>query len=198
MIHLTIATRNPHKAREFAAILGPRFAVSDLTYAANVPEVEETGTTFEENAILKAVAASRAVPGLVVADDSGLEVSALGGAPGVYSARYAGEHVGDLENVIKLLKELEAAPAVPDKRKAQFCCAIALARDGKTLTVFHGALKGIITAAPRGVHGFGYDPIFAPRGYDLTFAELDPTVKNRISHRALVIARLREHLLHPH
>ncbi len=143
---------------------------------------------------MKAVAASRAVAALVVADDSGLEVAALGGAPGVYSARYAGEGAKDEENVIKLLSELAAGKLERAGRGARFCCALALACQGDLIAVFHGEVAGTIAEQPRGNRGFGYDPVFIPVGFDQTFAELGEELKNQISHRAMAIRKLREAL----
>ena len=191
MLHLLVATRNAHKTREFVQILGPEFAVSDLTAAAHIPAIAETGQTFEENAILKAIAVSRIVPGLVVADDSGLEVVALGGAPGVYSARYAGEGATNDENVSKLLAELGAI----DSRRARFRCALALARGGEMVALVQGEVKGLIAHAPNGEKGFGYDPVFVPAGFEQTFATLGEEMKNKISHRAQAIERLRAYLV---
>lgn len=188
--HLVLATRNPHKTREFSEILGPEFNVSDLKIAQHIPAVEETGSTFEENAVLKAVAASRAIAGFVVADDSGLEVDALNGAPGVRSARYAGEHATGIENVAKLLREMQDA----EKRTARFCCVIAIARNGEVLATFRGFVAGTIVASPRGNEGFGYDPVFIPEGFGQTFAELGERTKNQLSHRAAAIAQLRRYL----
>lgn len=190
MLPLLIATRNTHKTREFAALLGPDFYVTDLTAHA-FASVEESGGTFEENAMLKATAASRALPALAVADDSGLEVQSLGGAPGVYSARYAGENATDADNVAKLLATMRNIR----EREAQFRCVLALAEAGETVAVFEGTVRGQIAHAHAGPGGFGYDPIFVPAGYDRTFAELGPDVKNAISHRARAVARLREYLL---
>ncbi|MGZ5004497.1 MAG: RdgB/HAM1 family non-canonical purine NTP pyrophosphatase [Chthoniobacterales bacterium] len=192
-MRLILATRNAHKTREFAQILGAEFAVSDFSKLPAFAEVEEIGDTFEANAIIKAIAASRVVPGFVVADDSGLVVPALRGEPGVRSARYAGERASDQENVAKLLKELEARRIT--KPDACFSCALALARNGKMLAVFHGRVDGVITDAPRGENGFGYDPVFVPIGFARTFAELGDEIKNRMSHRARAIAQLREYLL---
>ncbi len=188
MIPLLLATRNAHKTREFAQILGGEFAVSDLTSSTEIPPVEETGCTFEENAVLKAVTISKTRPGLVVADDSGLEVDVLGGAPGIFSARYSGESATDQENIGKLLQELREAA----DRRACFRCVIVLARKGETLAVFAGELEGTISLEPRGKNGFGYDPIFIPAGHDRTFAELGEETKNRISHRARAVAQLRD------
>lgn len=191
--HLLIATRNAHKTAEFARILGGEFSVTDLRSLADHPEVEETGGTFAENAALKALAASRKTGGLVVADDSGLEVEALGGAPGIYSARYAGAHASDRENVAKLLAELAKVGAGAEPG-ARFVCALALARHGELLAQFEGAVEGRITTSMQGSDGFGYDPVFVPEGYEQTFAQLGADVKNHISHRARAISRLREYL----
>jgi XTP/dITP diphosphohydrolase len=186
---LLLATRNSHKTREFAEILGPGFDVCDLAEAVEFPVVAETGLTFEANAILKAVEASKHRHGLIVADDSGLEVDALQGAPGIYSARYAGEHATGAANVAKLLGEL--AECGPGPRSARFRCALALAQEGALVGTFDGMVEGTIVDAPRGDGGFGYDPVFEPRGYDQTFAELSSDEKNRISHRAQAIRSLR-------
>lgn len=192
MSHLILATRNAHKTREFRGILGPGFVLEDLRAFPDWPEVEETGATFEENAILKARATSRRMAGLVVSDDSGLEVAALGGAPGVHSARYAGAEATDEMNVHKLLDALRDCGS--DERRAQFKCVLALAVKGRVVRTLVGAVSGSIVDAPRGKAGFGYDPIFQPDGYAETFAELGAEEKNRISHRAKAIAALREYL----
>lgn len=194
VIPLLIASRNAHKTREFAELLGDKFEITDLTRFPEVPSVEENGSTFKENAVLKAVSASRALPGLVAADDSGLEVAALGGAPGVYSARYAGKLASDRDNIVKLLKELAVEELKASNRVARFSCAIALARNGVVLQTFHGSVIGSILAEPSGNHGFGYDPIFVPTGLNDTFANLGAEVKNRISHRANAARKLRQYL----
>ena len=193
MRHLLLATRNAHKTREFSEILGPEFHVRDLSAESEAPVGEETGATFAENATLKSVAISRRFPGLVVADDSGLEVDLLGGAPGVYSARYAGAGASDEGNIAKLFSELrrfpnESAPV------ARFRCVLALARDGELQETFEGASEGIIVDPPRGKAGFGYDPVFQPTGSTKTFAELSSAEKDRISHRARAIRLLRRSL----
>jgi len=193
MHQLLLATRNSHKTREFAEILGAGFAVRDLADSAELPLVKETGLTFEANAVLKAVEASRYFQGLVVADDSGLEVDALDGAPGIYSARYAGEHATSASNVARLLGEL--AECDPGLRSARFHCSLALAQAGTLLETFDGVIEGTIVDAPRGRGGFGYDPVFQPLGYDQTFGELSSAEKNRISHRAQAIRALRSALL---
>jgi XTP/dITP diphosphohydrolase len=127
---------------------------------------------------------------LIIADDSGLEVEALSGAPGIYSTRYAGKNATDEQNVKKLLSELAGADAKTRQRTARFRCVIALARAGKLLDTFNGAVEGTIADSPRGSRGFGYDPIFVPNGFEQTFAELPAEVKNRISHRAKAIRAL--------
>ena len=189
---LLLATRNPHKTREFRELLGHDYGVIDLSSFLEIAIPEETGRTFEENAALKAIAASQGR--LAVADDSGLEVDALGGAPGVYSARYAGENASDPENVEKLLRELSARHIATEKRSARFRCVIALARSEKLLDTFEGVVEGNIVDPPRGTAGFGYDPVFQPIGFEQTFAEMPPETKNNISHRAQAIAALREGL----
>jgi XTP/dITP diphosphohydrolase len=191
---LLLATRNSHKTREFAEILGADFAIRDLSRESELPVIEETGATFAENAALKAMATSKQFPGvLVVGDDSGLEVDALNGAPGVYSARYAGEGASDIQNVAKLLAELrEHASSRPSA--ARFRCVLALAKEGESLASFEGVVEGTIVEAPRGSDGFGYDPVFQPLGSTRTFAELSPATKNEISHRARAIQLLRANL----
>ena len=193
MHHLLLATRNAHKTREFAQMLGGICIVTDLTARTDLPEVEESGHTFEENATLKAVTISRLVEGLVVADDSGLEVEALGGAPGVYSARYAGAHASDSDNVAKLLAEL-ASVGVDYDPTAQFRCVLAVASRGALLDLFSGAVPGVITRAPAGSQGFGYDPVFRPHGSSSTFAQMSDEAKNAISHRAAAIRQLRVYI----
>ena len=193
-MELLLATRNAHKAREFAQILGSQFQISDLS-GSNVPSVQETGDTFEKNAVLKSVTVSLGRHLFVIADDSGLEVDALDGAPGIYSARYAGENASDEQNVEKLLRELAARNLAGAQRSARFRCVIALAREGKLLDTFEGIAEGAIVDLPRGKRGFGYDPIFRPNGFDKTFGELPAEIKNRISHRAKAIAALRQALL---
>jgi XTP/dITP diphosphohydrolase len=193
---LLLATRNANKTREFRELLGKDFDVHDLSFFDEMTIPKESGRTFEENAILKAVAASQYRPVkdrhlLVVADDSGLEVTALGGAPGILSARYAGEHASDKENIDKLLSELARTNVPLDQRSARFRCVIALAREGKLLGKFEGIVEGSVIELPRGSRGFGYDPIFLPNGFDKTFGESPIELKNRISHRARAIRAFR-------
>jgi XTP/dITP diphosphohydrolase len=190
---ILLATRNIHKTREFAEQLRPDFEVFDLTGAGDLAEIAENGNTFEENATIKALAVSRLCPDqLVIADDSGLEVESLGDAPGIYSARYSGEHASDAENIEKLLRQLEMLAA--SARSARFRCLIAVSRDGELLTVVSGEIAGKIATSPRGKNGFGYDPIFIPDGFKETFAELPSELKNRISHRAVASEKLRRFL----
>lgn len=190
-MELVLATRNVHKTREFGELLGAQFTITDLVSLTSIVLPEEAGRTFEENAALKAVSVSKNVDKLVIADDSGLEVDALGGAPGIFSARYAGQNALDAANVEKLLGELRTAT----NRSARFRCVIALAHNGKLLATFGGVVEGRITDFPRGNAGFGYDPIFQPLGFEQTFAEMPPELKNRISHRGKAVAALRENLV---
>jgi XTP/dITP diphosphohydrolase len=194
VIELVVATRNRHKTREIEDILGPQFSVRDLAAHRDVPEIRESGTSFEENAKYKALTASRRLPVMVIADDSGLEVDALGGAPGIYSARYAGANATDRDKIDKLLRELERVRATDDRRHARFRCVVALARNGDLLGMFEGTVQGRITDTARGDSGFGYDPIFVPDGFEQTFGELSEEVKNTISHRAKAIRALADRL----
>ncbi len=188
---LVLATRNVHKTREFQRILGADFIIQDLTGYSAISEIAETGRTFEENAALKAASVSKEIPGLVVADDSGLEVDALGSAPGIYSARYAGKNATDKENIDKLLRELKRVGSDNDIRTARFHCVLAVAREGRLLETFEGVVEGKIVDAPRGNGGFGYDPLFAPNGFNNTFGELSASEKDQISHRARALEKLR-------
>jgi XTP/dITP diphosphohydrolase len=184
---LLLATRNRHKTREFSQLLGPNFTLRDLTCEHDLPEILETGRTFEENAVIKAIGISKIFPDeIVIGDDSGLEVKSLEGAPGIFSARYAGEKASDRRNVEKLLRELQGMP----ERPARFRCVIALAKNGELITTVAGEVAGTITKSPRGENGFGYDPIFIPEGFEETFAELRSDTKNAISHRAKAVAEL--------
>ena len=194
MIELVIATRNRHKTREIQHILGPEFSVRDLAAHPQVAEVLESGTSFEENAKLKALAASKQLPALVIGDDSGLEVDALSGAPGLYSARYAGANATDKGKIDKLLRELTRVRATNKGRRARFRCVVALARDTNLLGTFEGIVEGRIANAVRGDYGFGYDPIFIPEGFEQTFGELPTEVKNAMSHRAKAIRALADRL----
>jgi XTP/dITP diphosphohydrolase len=189
---LFVATRNAKKLRELAErLLGANVRLVGAGDVPGVPEVDETGATFEENAHLKAVSASLHTQMLSLADDSGLEVDALGGAPGVKSARYASTGPGnasDEANRAKLLVELAGVDA--PRRTARFRCAIAVARGGKVLLQSTGTVEGRILSEERGDGGFGYDPLFVPTGFDRTFAEMTGAEKAAISHRARAIAAL--------
>ncbi len=186
MQKLLVATGNSHKTDEIRAILGEDYVVSDLKAHPELPEVEETGTTFLENATLKAVEISKQVEGLILSDDSGLEVDALGGEPGVYSSRYAGEAGNDAANNKKLLHELQGE----DIRTARFRCVMVLAQDGEVLASFDGAVEGRMLSELHGEGGFGYDPLFVPDGYDQTFSQLSEGIKNQLSHRAVAMQKI--------
>ena len=193
MHDLIIATRNPEKTREFAALLGKDFRLVDLSAYPGLPEVAETGRSFEENARLKALAISRLLPGLVLADDSGLEVDSLGGAPGVFSARYAGVSATDEANRQKLLAELaKQGPDAP--RMGRFRCVLVLARDARVLAICEGSVGGEIVRQARGTAGFGYDPLFQPDEFSETFAELPAATKNFISHRGRAVTKMKQFL----
>ncbi|HML78183.1 XTP/dITP diphosphatase [Geobacter sulfurreducens] len=193
MTRLVVATRNKGKLREIAAILdGLPFTLLSLDDFPGFPEVEEDGETFEENALKKASAAANVTGLPALADDSGLVVDALGGRPGVYSARYSGETASDEANNAKLLREL--ASVSYEERTAAFRCAIALCSpEGKRYT-FSGELQGVILDSPRGTEGFGYDPLFFVSEKGATMAELPLEVKNVISHRGRALALLKDHL----
>lgn len=192
---ILIATRNPGKLNEYRDLL------SDLSTGAGALEwvlltdlgietdVEETGQTFEENACLKAAAYARESGLLTLADDSGLEVDALDGAPGIYSARYAGSGAGDVERYQKLLRELEGVPA--EDRTARFRCVVAVSTPDGVVHAESGDCPGQIAFGPRGSNGFGYDPVFYMPERDQTMAEVAPEVKNRISHRARALEAIK-------
>ena len=194
MRQLLVATRNSHKTAEIRAILGDGWEVTDLQAHPEVISPEETATTFAGNAAIKAVAASRIFPGIVLSDDSGIEADALGGAPGVYSARYAGEHATDADNRVKLLRELETAGARGKQRTGRFRCVMALAENGEVLGTFDGAVEGIIINEEKGEGGFGYDSLFVPDGYCETFGQLPAETKNSLSHRGRALEKVREYL----
>ncbi len=184
-MRLLVATRNPKKLIEIRGILAlPGVELLCIEDAGMpLPEVEEDGDTFEANAIKKAVTLALASGMPTLGDDSGLEVDALEGAPGVYSARYAGEPCDDDANNRKLLGMLEGQ----GHRRARFRCVIALAMPDGRVTTVSGCCEGRIVTAPRGTGGFGYDPLFVPEGYSQTFAELGPDEKHRVSHRGAAL-----------
>lgn len=190
---LVLATRNVHKVGELMTVLSAvPVTVVGLEAYPNFADVEETGTTFAENAALKARAAARHTGEWALADDSGLEVDALSGAPGVRSSRFAGEHATDARNNEKLLRLLATVPRA--QRTARFRCAIAISTPDGTTWIDEGTCEGIIAESPRGEGGFGYDPLFIVPEMDRTFAELPPETKERISHRARALARARDRL----
>lgn len=188
---IVIATRNKGKAKEFEALFNKKgYAIQTLLDYPEVPDVEETGVTFQENALLKAETIAEQFETLVLADDSGLKVKALHGQPGVYSARYAGEEKNDAKNNAKLLNEL--ADVKDEDRAAVFHCSLALAMPGKTSLVVDGEVAGQIVGVPRGENGFGYDPLFYLADKEKTMAELSEEEKNDISHRAVALENLEE------
>lgn len=193
MTRLLVATHNPGKLRELAALLsGSALQVASLADLGPVSEVEETGETFLDNAVRKAVAYSRHTDGLTLADDSGLEVDALGGAPGVRSARYGGPGLTDEDRCQLVLKELENV--AKEDRRARFVCVLALAQRGELLRTFQGVVEGLIAFEPRGTGGFGYDPIFYYPPKACAFGELLPADKDRVSHRGQALREFLGHI----
>ena len=192
MKQVVIATKNKGKAKDFEAIFAPLgYEVLTLFDVAPDMEIEETGTTFEENAILKADTVAKHLNTFVIADDSGLQIDALNGEPGVYSARYAGDH-DDEANIKKVLENLEGVPE--EKRTARFCCCLAITGpEHKTKTVF-GTSEGTILTEKRGNNGFGYDPIFYVPSMERTMAQMTAEEKGSISHRGNAIRKLEEEL----
>ncbi len=187
-MRLIIATRNRHKVEELQALLGvPGLELVCAVDLPGAPEVEEDGATFEANAAKKALALARFAGGWALADDSGLEVDALGGAPGVQSARYAGPSARDADNLAKLIAVMAGRP----DRRARFRCVLALAGPGGAVHTVAGACEGRLIEQPRGAGGFGYDPLFVPDGHTRTFAEMPAAEKNALSHRARAVAEAR-------
>lgn len=187
---LIIATRNAHKTSEIRAMIGDRCEVLDVTGFPECPQIEESGTTFLENARLKALGISRCLDGWVLSDDSGLEVDALDGAPGVWSSSFGGEEGNHSLNNARLLAELSGQA----NRRARFRCTMVLACGGVEQANFSGTVEGCILGVPRGQHGFGYDPLFVPDGHQATFAELGDAVKNSLSHRSRALAKVIDYL----
>jgi len=199
MKRVLIATSNPGKLRDFAGAAAPHgIEIAAVPNFSSLPPVIEDGTTFEANARKKAEAYSRFASGqIVLADDSGLEVDALGGAPGVHSARYAADdpqqaqnNTDDETNNAKVIRKLAGVP--PEKRTGRFVCVIAAARDGKTLGIFRGTAEGIILDSPRGANGFGYDPLFFAPQIQKTFAQLTAEEKAGHSHRGAAFRKFLE------
>ena len=191
MTQLILATHNDHKAKEFRDIL-PQYSVQTLADLGHDDEIKEAATSLEGNSFIKAETVFKRYGHVVISDDSGLEVDALNGAPGVYSARYAGDSRNDQRNTEKLLDELQGA----SNRKAQFRTVITL-MNAENSFQFEGIVKGTIAKSPLGEAGFGYDPVFIPEGVQQTFAELAANEKNKISHRANAIEKLL-HFLNEH
>jgi XTP/dITP diphosphohydrolase len=189
---LLIATRNGHKTREIGQILGSGWNVRDLGSLPHAPNIEETGATFEENAALKAITISKIFTGLVLADDSGLEVDALEGAPGVRSARFAGPNATDAENRFLLVQKLRNLGG--HEFPARFRCVMVLASQSELLGSFGGVVRGKVVLEERGESGFGYDSLFIPQGYTETFGELQSEIKNSLSHRGRALAQVLEFL----
>ncbi|MBB6445640.1 XTP/dITP diphosphatase [Bacillus benzoevorans] len=188
-----IATKNPGKAREFVKMFEPyNVEVKTLLDFPEFAEIEETGKTFEENAILKAETVCKQLGEMAIADDSGIMVDALEGRPGIFSARYAGENKDDEANNDKLLGELKDVPEV--KRTARYYCALAFAVPGKRTIIVNGTCEGVMISDRRGINGFGYDPLFYLPERGKTMAEITPQEKNEISHRAKALRKLEDHL----
>ncbi len=187
---LNFATNNNHKLKEVQEVLGDSFQIESLHELGIHEDIPENQQTLEGNALQKARFLYQKTGESCFADDTGLEVEALNGAPGVYSARYAGESKNSLDNMALLLKNMEGK----QNRKARFRTVIALILDGKEY-LFEGIVNGVITEQPRGTAGFGYDPLFVPDGYATTFAEMDSESKNAISHRGLAVEKLAAFLL---
>lgn len=189
MMELVFATQNPHKAREIEAKLGDGFTIISLDTLGITEEIPETATTLEGNALMKARYVFEKTGRNCFADDTGLEVEALNGEPGVYSARYAGLQKNPEDNIRLLLEKLQPY----SNRKARFRTVIALIIEGEEYT-FDGIAEGEIISSKRGEEGFGYDPVFVPAGHTRTFAEMTLDEKNELSHRAKAFAKMKEHL----
>jgi XTP/dITP diphosphohydrolase len=189
-LEIVIASTNPHKIREFKAMLKSnlQYDIRSLLDFPQYVQPPETETTFEGNAKLKAAHAAAALNRWVIADDSGLVVPAIGGAPGVYSARFAGDNASDLDNRRKLLHLMEHL--LEEDRNAYFECCIALASPSGVKKCVHGICEGTLLTQEKGRGGFGYDPLFIKHGYSKTFAELEESIKNRISHRRKALDKL--------
>jgi XTP/dITP diphosphohydrolase len=191
---LVVATRNPNKGGEMIAILtrllGSEWELKTLADYPEADEPEETGATYAQNATIKAEAASQLTGDLCIADDAGLEVDALGGAPGVFSKRFEGEGTGFDRKIAAILERIEGR-----ERTARFRCCVAIAKTSQPTRVFEAVKEGMIASSPRGNGGFGYDPVFIPQGLNQTYAELTSDFKNEISHRAMVLREAADWLL---
>lgn len=190
-MELVIATRNEKKRQEIVELLeGMDVKVRSLSDIPFAPEAIEEGKSFKENAATKAVEVAKFTGMMALADDSGLEVDVLCGEPGLHSARFAGEDQNDEANIQKLLKLMEGVPE--EKRKARFRCCVAIAKPEGLVKVVEGTCEGIIGLRPEGNYGFGYDPVFIIPGYNQTFAQLGPEIKNKISHRAKALKKAKK------
>ncbi len=193
LLDVVLATRNPGKVRELLALLRDLpLRVYDLTAFPRVPELAEEGQTYTENAISKALQVARLTGRVALADDSGIEIDGLGGGPGPQSRRFLGPQASDAARNARILKLLQDAP--PQARRARYRAVVAIATPQGVVRTFEGVCEGEIAPAPRGSHGFGYDPIFFVPAYGKTMAQLPPAVKNKISHRARAIAAARPFL----
>ena len=191
MKEFIIATKNQGKLREIRELLKDfDFKVTSLADYPDAPDIVEDGDSFAANALIKANIIGRYTGKLVMGEDSGIEVDYLNGAPGIYSARFAGEHATDEDNNKKLMQELSGVSA--DKRSARYQCYCALVDGDKQIDIVHGSCEGFITEDPRGNNGFGYDPYFLIEEYGKTFGELDPSIKAKISHRAQALKLVKE------
>lgn len=189
-MELLVATRNKKKLGEIRDLLGGQgFHVTSLADYENMPKIVEDGETFAQNAVKKAATIAQYTKKLVLGEDSGLEVEALGNSPGVYSARYAGEGATDRKNNLKLLRELRGVPS--KERRARYRCAVALADAKGLIGVATGSCYGLVGFKPKGRHGFGYDPLFIVEKYGKTFAELGPEIKHKMSHRFYALKKAR-------
>ncbi|MDD4494154.1 MAG: XTP/dITP diphosphatase [Eubacteriales bacterium] len=194
MRRLIVATRNKGKIAEIKRLLeGLPFDVISMEQAGMEAEIEETGNSFQENSAIKAKAVFDAVGGVVLADDSGLEVDYLNGAPGIYSSRFAGEGASDSDRVIKLLALLDGVPK--EKRAARFVCAATVILEDGTMLQEQAVRDGYIADEPKGSNGFGYDPVFFLPDFNMTMAEIDSETKNKISHRAKALQLIKNRLI---
>jgi XTP/dITP diphosphohydrolase len=189
-LKLYCATTNRGKLREFQMALDNSFQVESLPGLGSIPPCEETGATFEENAIQKALYYSKHCNGYLFVDDSGLEADALGGAPGVYSARFAGPHATDEDNIRLLLDRMGGV----SDRTARFVCVVALAESGRLVRTFRGEVEGRLLEAPHGVNGFGYDPLFFYEPFGCTFGQAPLDRKMEVSHRSKALQAMSEYL----
>lgn len=191
---IIVASKNQGKLKEIRDLLGGLdFKIVSLADYTKLPDIVEDGKTFQENAVKKALTIARHTGNMVIGEDSGLEVQALGGRPGVYSARFSGKDATDRKNNARLLRMLKGIPMA--KRQARYHCYVALADGDELVTVMHGSCRGFIALKAKGQNGFGYDPLFFIPRYQKTFGELDPKIKARMSHRARAFRRMKKFLM---